>query len=43
MCNRLHKFTEENNLICNLQFGFGQKHSTSLHIQHSTTHRTEKI
>ena len=27
--NRLYKFTEENNLIYNLQFGFRQKLSTS--------------
>ena len=35
MYNRLHKFIEDNNLIYNLQFGFRQKRSTSLLIQHS--------
>ena len=43
MYNHLHKFIEENNLVYNLQFGFLQKCSTSLHIQHSTIHLTEKI
>ena len=39
MHNRLYKFFEDNKLICNLQFGFQLKHSTS----HVLLHLTEKI
>ena len=39
MYNRLYNFLEINNLIYSLQFGFGQKHSTS----HVFIHLTDKI
>ena len=37
--NYLYKFIEKHNLICNLQFGFRQKHSTS----YALIHLAEKI
>ena len=39
MCNRLYSFLEKRGLICSLQFGFGQKHSTT----HALIHLTDKI
>ena len=39
MYNRLYEFLESKYLICDLQFGFRQKHSTS----HALIHLTDKI
>ena len=39
MYNRLYKFSEDNKLVYNLQFGFRQKHSTT----HALIHLTKKI
>ena len=36
MCNRLHKFLNDNNIIYPLQFGFQQKYSTSFPLIHLT-------
>ena len=37
--DHLYTFFEDNKLVCNLQFGFRQKHSTT----HAVVHLTEKI
>ena len=39
MYNHQYEFLESINLICDLQFGFQQKHSTS----HELIHLTDKI
>ena len=43
VCNRLCKLFEDNKLIYNLQFGFRQKHSTSLALIHLTDKTCEQL
>ena len=43
MYNRLYKFSEDNKLVYNLQFGFRQKHSTTHALIHLTKTFREQL